>query len=147
MAGRKKNQWDWKVKLKGSFRKWNKVRDGKLGGKRKQSAAAGEEVQFLTSGRSTEWETQEQSAYQLSKDILLGLKNVRFCLKRFKSAQDRGCKHSKGNHGPLRGEKQSSKSSKRKKQGHKVATRPQSSAFEILSDLWLHAVKLSMLGE
>ena len=28
-----------------------------------------------------------------------------------------------------------------------MAARPQSNAFEILSDLWLHAVKLSMLGE
>lgn len=78
---------------------------------------SGEEVQFLKSGRPTEWETQEQRAYQLSKDIFLGLKNIRFCLKRFKSAQDRGCKHSKGNQGPLRGEKQSSKSLKRKRTG------------------------------
>lgn len=53
------------------------------GGKRKQSAAAGEEVN--SQWREVhKWETQEQSAYQLSKDIFLGLKNVRFCLKRFK---------------------------------------------------------------
>ena len=85
-----------------------------MGEKRKQSGMSGEEV--LKGGRSTEWETQEQSAYQLSKDIFLGLKNVRFCLKRFKSAKDRECKHSKGNfHGPLRGGKQSSKSLKRKR--------------------------------
>lgn len=79
--------------------------------KRQQSGRSGEEVQHLRSGRFTEWETEEQSAYQPSKDISLGLEIVRLCLKRFKRMKTQQGTSS----WTTGGKKQSSNSLKRKR--------------------------------